>query len=99
MRSGAGLAPISCQNRQVIQHMPATAKAKAAMAAASLTCEASGQASQPVATSASGARMSRAVGASTPSHFGPAVNRKPAKNRGRKPKVISVACTTDGEIS
>ncbi len=31
-----------------------------------------------------------------PSHFGPAVNRKPAKNSGMKPKPISNACACAG---
>jgi len=51
---------------------------------------------QPTSWASTGARSWRASTAGSSSHFGPAVNRKPAKNRGMKPKLITRPWATAG---
>ena len=54
---------------------------------------------QLAASSTSGARNCGASRGRTPSHLGPAVNKKPVKNRGMNPYVMTVACTSDGDTA
>jgi hypothetical protein len=98
-RSSAVLAAIRRQNKPTIQPRPTTAPVSPMAASRACTWPPVTHKPQLAASSTSGARNCGASRARTPSHLGPAVNRKPVKNRGMNPKVMTVACTSDGDTA
>ena len=92
VRSSAWLCRSRPQNRRLIHTMASKARLAPASANVGCTWAPSNQTSQPSASKIKGGRSLRTGQGGTRSHLGPAVKRKPEKNRGKKPNTMSAPC-------
>ena len=98
-RSGTGLRQISCQNRPLTHIRPTVASAKPKSAIRVSMCAPANHSHQPPACSSRGVSNWRTSGGATWSHLGPAVNMKPEKKSGMKPKLMTAPCARDGDMA
>src|SRR3989344_5337989 len=82
------------QNCTVTRPRPTTATASPPSATPTHRCAPASHSNHPTACATRGVRSACTGKGSTPSHLGPAVNKKPEKNSGINPNAITVECTS-----
>ncbi len=99
LRSGARLVCSKCQKQRENPPQPQATAARPNAASGAAVCTPSRKTHHPASEAITDGRRVRAATSPWPSHFGPAVNRKPVKNSGMKPKPISSECANPGDTA